>query len=241
MRKFFEIGGLIAAVVLIAFGIASIAMGFSGRSTVNTSLKQEQITGTPDMTPQAITREVAAAQKAQSQLFAKLRSAGAQVTPSPIETPSCSVAGKLVDTGSKARCFAQYMRIHTFGATSGLTYSQMGRYIAKPSTPLKFTDGLGATSDPKYAVLDPKTQQPTSNGRRDIWVTYTALTTALNSSYMASQLSLFGIVVGVALLLAGIGFAVLAIGGALRSTEPGLEWLTRPFTRHGKTPAVPTA
>ena len=94
---------------------------------------------------------------------------------------------------------------------------------------------------PKHAVLDPNTQQPASNGRRDIWVTYTALTTALNSSYMASQLSLFGIVVGVALLLAGIGFAVLAIGGALRSAEPGLEWLTRPFTKHGKTPAVPTA
>jgi hypothetical protein len=106
---------------------------------------------------------------------------------------------------------------------------------------VKFTDGLGATSDPKYAVVDPKSQQPTSNGRRDIWVTYTALTTALNTSYMASQLALFGIVVGVALLLAGFGFAILAIGGALRSPEPGLEWLTKPFMKHGKTPAVPTA
>src|SRR5438093_929318 len=115
MRKFFEIGGLIAAAVLIAFGVAAIVMGFNGRSTVNSSLTQEQITGTPDMTPQAIAGEVTVAQKAQSELFAKLRAAGAQVTPSPIETPSCSVAGKLVDTGSKARCFAQYMRIHTFG------------------------------------------------------------------------------------------------------------------------------
>ena len=48
-------------------------------------------------------------------------------------------------------------------------------------------------------------------------MTYTALTTALNSSFMASQLALFGIVVGFALLLSGIGFAVLAIGGALRN------------------------
>jgi len=241
MRKLFEIGGLIAAAVLIAFGVAAIVMGFNGRSTVNSSLKQEQITGTPDMTPQAIAAEVTAAQKAQSQLFAKLRTAGVQVEPSPITTPTCSVAGKLVNTGSEARCFAQYMRIHTFGATSGLTYSQMGRYIAKPNTPVKFTDGLGATSDPKYAILDAKTQQPTSNGRRDIWVTYTALTTALNTSFMASQLALFGIVVGVALLLAGFGFAILAIGGALRSPQPGLAWLTRLFTKHGKTPAVPTA
>jgi F0F1-type ATP synthase membrane subunit c/vacuolar-type H+-ATPase subunit K len=216
-------------------------MSFNGRDTVSSSLKQEQITGTPDMTPQAVAGEVAAAQKAQSQLFAKLSGSGAQITPSPITTPSCSVAGKVVDSGSKARCFAQYMRIHTFGATSGLTYSQMGRYIAKPDTPLKFTDGLGATSDPKYAVVDPKTQQPTSNGRRDIWVTYTALTTALNTSYMASQLALFGIVVGIALLLAGIGFGILAIGGALRNPRTALDSFTKPFGKHAKAPAVPTA
>ena len=34
MRKVFEIGGLVAGVVLIAFGVAAIAMGFNGRSTV---------------------------------------------------------------------------------------------------------------------------------------------------------------------------------------------------------------
>ena len=54
MRKAFELGGVIAAAVLIAFGIAAIVMGFNGKSTVNSSLKQEQITGTPDMTPAAI-------------------------------------------------------------------------------------------------------------------------------------------------------------------------------------------
>jgi hypothetical protein len=36
----------------------------------------------------------------------------------------------------------------------------------------------------------------------------------------------FGIVVGVALLLAGFGFAILAIGGALRNRE------TAPGVRH---------
>jgi hypothetical protein len=228
MRKALEIGGVVAAVVLIAFGIGAIVMGLNGRSTVNDSLKQEQITGTPDMTPAAIKGEVAAAKAAQTALFAKLHSAGVKMTPAPITAPNCSVAGTQVDNGSDARCFARYMRIHTFGATSGLTYSQMGRYIAKPGTPYKFTDGLGATSDPKWAASDPKTQQPVSNGRRDIWVTYTALTTALNTSYMASQLALFGIVVGLALLLAGIGFAILAIGGALRSRETALAGWRKP-------------
>ena len=41
---------------------------------------------------------------------------------------------------------------------------------------------------------------------------------------MAEQLALFGIVVGVALLLAGIGFVVLAVGGTLRNPEPAFEF-----------------
>ncbi|MEP6813287.1 MAG: hypothetical protein ABI990_09880, partial [Actinomycetota bacterium] len=75
------------------------------------------------------------------------------------------------------------------------------------------------TSIDTYALLDPKTQRPVDNGLRNLWVTETALTTALNTSFMAEQLSLFGIVVGFALLLAGIGFGILAIGGALRNPE----------------------
>ena len=232
MRKLFEIGGVVTAVVLIGFGIAAIVIGVNGHSTVNSSLKQEQITGTPDMTPAAIKGEVAAAKAAQTALLTKLHAAGVKITPSPIATPSCSVAGTQVANGSDARCFARYMRIHTFGATSGLTYSQMGRYIAAPGTPFKFTDGLGATSDPTKAMTDPKTQQPVTNGRRDIWVTYTALTTALNTSYFATQMALFGVVIGIALLLAGIGFEILAIGGALESPKTAFAFMQR-GEKHG--------
>jgi hypothetical protein len=208
--KIFEFGGYAAAVVLVAFGIAALVMGVNGRNTVNSSLTQEQIVGSPDMTPKAIAGEVAAAKAAQTKLFESLNKAGEKLTPSPIQAPSCSVAGDQVTNGDQARCFARYMRIHTFGATSGLTYSQMGRFVAKPGTQLKFTDGLGGTNDETKAAIDPQTKQPVSNGRRDLWVTYTALTTALNTSYMASQLSLFGVVVGVAFLLAGLGFGILA-------------------------------
>jgi hypothetical protein len=52
---------------------------------------------------------------------------------------------------------------------------------------------------------------------RQLWVTETALATALNVSYMADQLGNFGIVVGIALLLSGFGFVILAVGGALRA------------------------
>jgi hypothetical protein len=130
------------------------------------------------------------------------------------------------------------MRIHALEASGGLTYAQMGRFLAKPGTPAKFTDGQGGTSIDKYAALDPKTKQPVDNGRRNVWVTETALTTALNTSYMASQLGLFGIVVGIALLLSGFGFAILAIGGALRNPETALSFLRR---SPGKAPAVPVA
>jgi hypothetical protein len=116
----------------------------------------------------------------------------------------------------------------------------MGRFTAKPGTPAKFTDGRGATNIDKYALVDPKTQRPVDNGLRNLWVTETALTTALNTSYMAEQLSLFGIVVGVALLLAGIGFAILAIGGALRNPDTALVFVRR-AKRTGAGRIAPTA
>src|SRR5436309_1467810 len=99
MRKILEWGGIAAGIVLIAFGIAAIVLGVNGRSTVHSSLKQEQIVGTPDMTPAAIKAEA--------------KDAG---IPASIKLPTESVAGKTVDTGARARAFAKYMRIHTLEA-----------------------------------------------------------------------------------------------------------------------------
>jgi hypothetical protein len=190
MRKVFEYGGLFAAAVLIAFGAASIIMSVQGRHTVASSLKLEQITGTPDMTPTAIKAEAAKA---------GLKN---------VTLPTCSVANQPVNNGARARCFAQYMRIHTLEATGGVPYAQMPRFAT--------ADGKG-TNDPTAALT--KNGQPVDNAARNIWVTETALTTALNTSYLAEQISLFGIVVGVALLLSGFGFGILALAGALRSRE----------------------
>src|SRR3954447_18210796 len=109
MRKAFEIGGFVAAAILIAFGVVAIVMGFNGRSTVQSSLKGEQIVGSPDMTPTAIAAEA--------------KKAGLSAT--VIKIPSKSVAGLKIDSGDRARAFAGYMRIHTQEATGGLTYAQM--------------------------------------------------------------------------------------------------------------------
>lgn len=193
-RKIFAWGGIAASIILVAFGIAAIVLGVSGRSTVQSNLKQEAIVGSADMTPSAIKAEA--------------KDAG---LPASIKLPTVAVAGKTVDNGSRARAFATYMRIHTLEATKGYTYAQMGRFMAKPGAPASALAEGGGTNDPKYALTDPKTQEPVANGARDIWVTETALTTALNTSYMAENLALFGIVVGVALLLSGIGFEILAL------------------------------
>jgi hypothetical protein len=91
----------------------------------------------------------------------------------------------------------------------------MGRYAAKPDAPVTSTDFNGGTNDPKYAQTDAASGQPVSNGARDLWVTETALSTALYLAYTGSQVSLFGIVVGIALLLSGIGFLILTLGGAI--------------------------
>jgi hypothetical protein len=65
------------------------------------------------------------------------------------------------------------------------------------------------TSDEKLAALDPKSGAPVDNPERNIWITSTALTTALNTSFFAESVALFAIVMGFALLLTGLGFGVV--------------------------------
>jgi hypothetical protein len=114
--------------------------------------------------------------------------------------------GQAITNGAEAKQFAKVMEHHTLDATGGKRYAEMGRFL---------TPAGKETSDEALAAKTPD-GRPVENGLRNMWVTETALTTALNMSYMAEQLSIFGIVVGVALLLTGIGFLVLSIGGALR-------------------------
>jgi hypothetical protein len=158
-------GGIVAGIVLIAFGIGSTVTGVNGRSEVRDTLKLEQITGTPDMDKQ--------------------------------------IANKPVDTGAKAKLFAQGMRKHTLAATGGQVYAQMAHYVTAAGKP---TDSKAA------AATDPKTGKPMENAARNIWVTETALTTALDTSFFAEKVSMFAIVMGAALLLTGTGFLVLMLG-----------------------------
>ena len=119
-----------------------------------------------------------------------------------VGTPDSSIPGQKVDTGAEAKAFANVMRKHTMEITGGKTYSEMGRFLDKNGKP---------TEDEKAAAIDPKSGKPVENAARNIWVTETALTTALNTSYFAEQVALFSIVMGVALLLTGLGFLVVSL------------------------------
>jgi hypothetical protein len=195
-RRVWEIGGFISGAVLIVFGAVAIFLGVNGYQTVQDELDKEYIVGGSDMSPDEI-------------------KAGAEEAglPERIKLPTCNVVDEEIDTGSEARCFAQYMRIHALESTGGLTYAEMGRYQSA-ATP----DDPAGTSDEAAAAKD-ESGQPISNGARNLWVTETALATALNVSYMAQQISIFGIVVGVALLLTGIGLVILAFAVFGRAKE----------------------
>ena len=185
MTRFLSLGGVLASALLIVLGIGAIVVGASGRSEVRDNVQRERITGTPDMTPSASA--------------AAINAAGVK----GVELPSCSVANQPVKTGSQSKCFADYIRVHALEATGGKTYAQMPRFMGKNGKP---------TEDEKQAARDPKTGKPVDNPQRNIWVTATALSTALNTSFFAERVALFSIVMGIALVLTGIGFLVLSLG-----------------------------
>jgi len=115
--------------------------------------------------------------------------------------PTCDVADVQITTGDQAKCFASYMRVHTLETTEGQTYAQMGRYLDAEGQP---------TSDEAEAAKT-ESGRPVENPLRQLWVTETALSTGLNMSFFAEQVSLFAIVMGGCLLVIGIGLGVLTV------------------------------
>jgi hypothetical protein len=113
---------------------------------------------------------------------------------------AASVADKPVTTGGQAKDFADGIRKHTLEATGGQTYAEMGRFMTPSGEP---------TNDENAAAK--QNGEPVENEARNIWITSTALTTALNTSFFAENVATFAIVMGIAMLLTGIGFLVLVL------------------------------
>lgn len=192
-RRLRRIAGIAAAAALAVFGVTSVVKGADGLSTVSDSLKREAVVGTPDMTP--------------AKIAAKADGAGLR----GVALPTCSVAGKKITSGATARCFAEYMRIDALVATGGRTYAQMPRFASE--------DGKGTNIEAEAVKLPNGAGMP--NPARNVWITETALSNALNTSYMAEQVSLFGIAVGAMFLLVGLSLAGVSLGGLkLARTSP---------------------
>lgn len=166
-RTVFVLGGIIASLVLVVAGAATIVVGWQGRAEVRDMLAQENIIGPDDS----------------------------------------RIPGQLVNTGSKARAQADIIREHQLASTGGLTYAEMGRF----ATP----DGNPAGTNNADLALKNDAGAPVPNALRSQWITVTALSTALNTSYFAEQVALFSMLIGIALVLTGAGFGVLTLG-ALR-------------------------
>ena len=171
LRRWLQVGGVIAGVVMIGFGVSTIVLGANGVDTVRDNLARESIEGTGE----------------------------------PSLNGSTIPEGELVDTGGEARDFADLMRKHALEGAGGKSYAELGRFVTPEGED---------TSDIEAAAKNPD-GSPVANPARDTWITQTALATALNVAYFGEQVSLFGIMVGVALLLSGLGFIILALA-ALR-------------------------
>jgi putative Mn2+ efflux pump MntP len=120
-----------------------------------------------------------------------------------VGTPDSSIPNEPVNTGSEAKAFADVIRKHTLEATGGKTYAEMPRAVFKST---------GESVPEQQADQALASGRAIDNPEREIWITSTALSTALNTSYFAESVATFTIVVGVALLLIGIGLLVLTRG-----------------------------
>ena len=102
--------------------------------------------------------------------------------PSSVALPNCNVADEEIYRGSEAKSFASYMRVPPLESTGGLTYAEDGPIpvVRRISTTSR------ATNDVAAAAKD-ENDQPISNGALNIWVTETALATALNVSFRDTE------------------------------------------------------
>lgn len=116
-----------------------------------------------------------------------------------IITPAdSSLPGRLVDGPRTLKAQADIIRHHTLAATGGKTYAEMPREVPK----------LDANGKP---VLDEKgTQVMVPNTARDLWVTATTLTTALNLGIITYAFSALVILFGLVSIMTGIVFCSLS-------------------------------
>ena len=123
-----------------------------------------------------------------------------------ITTPEdASIPGVLVDDVASAKSMAEIIGHHAEESTGGLTYSEMGRFMAANGDP-------AGTSDESAALLGDD-GKPVPNGLRNVAFQAASLRTSLYTSVMAFEVS--NLVLGIGALLLVLGLAVGGVGVAL--------------------------
>lgn len=114
-------------------------------------------------------------------------------TPDDAALPGVPVRGPL-----SLKAQADVMRVHTLHSTGDKTYAQMPQKVQQVDA--SGTPMVDAQGNPLMVA----------NGARDIWITYTALTTALNLGIVSYAFSAFTILFGFISLWTGITFYALS-------------------------------
>lgn len=123
-----------------------------------------------------------------------------------ITTPDdASIPGVQVNNVSSARSMADIIGHHAEEATGGVTYAEMGRFMAANGDP-------AGTSDEAAALMGDD-GKPVANALRNTAFQASALRTSLYTSVMAFEIS--NLVVGLGLMILVLGFAVGGLGIAL--------------------------
>lgn len=123
-----------------------------------------------------------------------------------ITTPEdASIPNARVDSVSTARSMADIIDVHARESASGLTYAEMGRFMAANGDP-------GGTSNADEALIGGD-GKPVPNALRNTAFQASALRTSLYTSVMAFEIS--NLVVGLGVLILALGVAVGGVGVAL--------------------------
>ena len=163
MSKLYVYAGIAASVVMIASASARSRSALSGRSEVQDKIKDENIDRHAGHEPGGHTRRCRGrpASKPTSRTARSPRNRSTMVT--------------------SAKCFAEYMRIHAFEDTGGMTYAEMPRFIGKDGEPT--AEESEAAMDPEVGRAGRVTRSETSGSPER------PSGTALNTSYFAEQVA----------------------------------------------------
>lgn len=123
-----------------------------------------------------------------------------------IVTPEdAAIPNAVVDDARTAQAMADIIDEHARASTGGLTYSELGRFMA--------ADGDPAGTDDAEAALLGADGKPIANALRNTAFQASALRTSLYSSVLAFNVA--DLVVGLGVMMAALGLAVGGVGVAL--------------------------